>query len=87
MCVLSNTLCIGGGQVGLGVWQLKILQTVTFKQRIFLSHLLVCVTKLHELYFIIKEDKFLSPIHTNTKPHGCCVVICSFLGNSPASEF
>jgi hypothetical protein len=62
-----------GGQVGLGVWQLKIPQTVIFKHHISLSHLLVCVPKLHELHFIIKEDMFLLPIHTNTKPRSCCV--------------
>jgi hypothetical protein len=45
----------------------------TFKYYIFLSHLLVCVPKLHELYFIIKEDKFLLSVHANTKPHSCAV--------------
>ena len=68
-----NTLCIDGGQVGLGIWWLKSPQIVTFKHYIFLSHLLVCVPKLHELCFIIKEGKFLLSIHAYTKPHSCAV--------------
>lgn len=74
MCVVCYlTLCIDGGQVGLGIWQLKNPQTVIFKYCIFLSRLLVCVPKLRELYFIIKGDKFLLSVHANIKPHSCAV--------------
>jgi hypothetical protein len=79
VCVVCNlTHCVDGGQVGLGLWQLKNPQTVTFKHYIyiFLSHLLVCVRKLHELYFMIEEDKFLLPIHAHTQPHSCAVCTC-----------
>jgi len=74
VCVVCNlTHCIDSGQVGLGIWQLKNPQTVTFKYCIFLSHLLECVPKLHKLYFTIKEDKFLLSIHAHTKAHSCAV--------------
>jgi hypothetical protein len=74
VCVVCNlTHCIDSGQVVLGIWQPKNPQTVAFKYRIFLSHLLVRVPKLHELYFVIKEDNFSLSIHANTKPHICAV--------------